>query len=91
MERKTVNNRAIYVAMVLVASSCCGIVTPLMKVAHQHGFTVGDVTDSQYAMASVLLWAIAVFWRKGARIPLKQWVLLMVLGMVGAGTSYTDL
>ena len=82
-------NRGIYVVMVLVASSCYGIVTPLIKVAYSHGFTVGDVTNSQYVIASILLWLMTAFVRKGGRISPKQWMLLVMLGLMGAGTSYT--
>lgn len=82
-------NNAIYVMMVLVASSCYGIVTPLLKVAYNHGFSVSDVTHSQYAIACVILWIMSLFWRKGAKISHRQWGLLIILGLVGAAATYS--
>ncbi|OFW77127.1 MAG: hypothetical protein A2201_10510, partial [Alicyclobacillus sp. RIFOXYA1_FULL_53_8] len=35
------------------------------------------------------LWPIALFWRKGRPVSARQWGLLTLIGLAGAGTSYT--
>lgn len=77
-----------FALLVLFAGSSFGLVSTVMKTAYQHGFTVQEVTDGQYLFATVVLWLLALAWPKRAQIPRKQWLLLAILGVAGAGTSY---
>jgi drug/metabolite transporter (DMT)-like permease len=76
-----------YAFLVLLAGCSYGIVSPLIKLAYQHGFNTMQVTNAQYGFAAVMLWIGALFWRKGGPIPKRQWGLLIALALAGAGTS----
>ncbi|MCL6632219.1 MAG: EamA family transporter [Alicyclobacillus herbarius] len=79
--------QAVFVVLMLVAGSCFGVISPLMKLSYAHGFTAQQVTDAQYGFAVVILWALGVWQAHRLRLPLRQWLLLAVLGASGAGTS----
>ena len=78
-----------YALLMLLAGSSYGLVSTLMKSSYNHGFVVADVTNAQYLFAVLTLWPIALFWRRKKRISQKQWALLAVIGLAGAGTSFT--
>lgn len=78
-----------YAFLMLLAGSSFGIVSPIMKMSYAHGFGAADVTNAQYLFAAITLWPLALIWPKGKRVSGKQWGILMVLGLAGAGTSYT--
>ncbi|MCL6517415.1 DMT family transporter [Alicyclobacillus sp.] len=55
-----------YAILVLLGGSCYGLVSPLIKLSLDHGFSVEDVTDGQYLAAVVILWAIRLLsWGTG--------------------------
>lgn len=74
--------------LMLLAGCCYGVVSPLMKLAYNAGFDVQDVTDAQYGIAFVLMWAIAIFRLHRGRIPRQQWKFLILIGLASAGVSY---
>ncbi|KPV45026.1 EamA family transporter [Alicyclobacillus ferrooxydans] len=79
-----------YPIMVLVAGSCFGLISPLLKIAYAHGFSAAEATDAQYVLGVIPLWLIVPFWRQGKRrIARGQWPILVLSGLAGAGTSYT--
>lgn len=78
-----------YALLVLLAGSSFGLVSTIMKVGYDLGFTVQQTTDAQYVVGVVLLWVIALFHGGKHRISKKQWGVLAVIGLSGAGTSYT--
>lgn len=73
----------------LLAGSCFGIVSPLMKIAYAHGFSAEDMSNAQYLLAVITLWPLAALWPRGRRVGGKQWLILLILGIAGAGTSFT--
>lgn len=79
----------LYALLMLLAGSSFGLVSPLMKLAYAHGFGVADVTNAQYLFAALTLWPLALLWPKGRRLSGKQWLILGILGLAGAGTSFT--
>lgn len=78
-----------YAILMLIAGSSYGIVSALMKSAYGQGFVVADLTNAQYLFALIALWPIALIWRKGRPVSARQWGLLALIGLAGAGTSYT--
>jgi drug/metabolite transporter (DMT)-like permease len=80
--------RAWFALLMLLAGSCYGMISPIMKMAYAHEFSAEEVTDAQYGFAFILLWAMALFRIRRARLRGRQWLLLAALGTAGAGTSY---
>lgn len=78
-----------YAFLMLLAGGCFGIVSPLMKMAYANGFSAGDITNAQYLLGVITLWPLVAVWPKGHRASPKQWLMLLILGIAGAGTSYT--
>lgn len=79
-----------YAALVLLAGCSYGVVSAVLKTAYARGLTVAEVTGAQYDLAVAALWLLALFqrpWRVSA-IPRRQWALLALLGVAGAGTTY---
>jgi drug/metabolite transporter (DMT)-like permease len=79
-----------YALMVLIAGSCFGLISPLLKISYDFGFTTAEATDVQYVLGLIPLWLMMPFWRQGKkRITRRQWPILAVIGLASAGTSYT--
>jgi len=82
-----------YALLMLLAATCYGLTTPIMKLAYQAGFSVQDMTNAQYGLGLVILWLIwlvmiatrAASW---PRLPRKQWLLLGAIGILNAVTSF---
>ncbi|MCF8566319.1 DMT family transporter [Alicyclobacillus tolerans] len=81
-------NKSWYALFMLMAGSSFGVVSPILKMAYRHGFSAAGVTNAQYVFGAVLLWPIAWLFRKGNPVTKRQGVLLGVLGLCGALTSY---
>lgn len=79
----------IYILMMLMAGSLYGFVSPILRMAYQHGFGVGAVTDMQYFLAAITLWIVAAFRHQGKRIKPREWLLIVVIGLTNAGVSYS--
>jgi drug/metabolite transporter (DMT)-like permease len=80
-----------YAFLVLLAGSSFGFVSSIMKIGYNQGFTVQQATDAQYLVGVLVLWLIALL-RPGQKTfpkSMKQWLVLLVIGLSGAGTSYT--
>lgn len=81
-------NRYIAILLVLLGGASYGLISPVIKMAYDAGFTPGDVTSSQYFMATLILAAIAVFRLSHLRrLTRKDILLLVVLGLLSTGTS----
>ncbi len=78
-----------YAILVLLAGSSFGVVSTIMKVGYEEGFTVEQATDAQYLVGLVSLWLIALCWPGNRRIGKSQWWVLVVIALSAAGTSYT--
>jgi drug/metabolite transporter (DMT)-like permease len=74
--------------MMLLAGASYGFVSPVLRLSYAHGFTVQAMTDIQYVLAFGVLWILAAFRHKGARISGSQWVLILVIGLCNAAVSY---
>lgn len=85
-----VKNAPWYALMVLAAGSCFGLISPMLKISYDFGFTAAEATDVQYVLGLIPLWLMMPFWRQGKkRIRRGQWPILAVIGLSGAATSYT--
>jgi drug/metabolite transporter (DMT)-like permease len=81
-------NRMLAIVFVLLGGASYGLISPIVKMAYDDGFTPADVTSSQYFMATVVLLAIAVFRLSHLRRLKRKSVLLLVsLGIISTGTS----
>lgn len=80
-----------YAIMVLLAGSCYGLISPILKGAYGHGFSAAEATDAQYVIGMLVLWCLVPIGRKkySRHYPKRQWIVLLVLALSGAGTSYT--
>jgi drug/metabolite transporter (DMT)-like permease len=77
-----------YAFLVLLAGSSYGIVSTIMKVGYDQGFTVEQATDAQYLVGVVFLWIIALLWPGNRRIAKSQWWVLVVIALTSAGSTY---
>lgn len=69
-----------YSILVFLGGCSYGVVSTFVKLAYKNGFTVSEVTGSQYFCGAVMLWAVALFVPK-IKLPVKQWMILLVSGM----------
>jgi drug/metabolite transporter (DMT)-like permease len=79
----------LYMLMMLVAGASYGFVSPVLRLSYAHGLSVQAMTDIQYVLAFAVLWIIALFRHKGARIRGNQWWLILAIGVCNAAVSYT--
>jgi len=81
-------NRYMAILLVLLGGASYGLISPVIKMAYDAGFTPGDVTSSQYFMATLILAAVAMFRLSHLRrLTTKDFLLLVVLGVLSTGTS----
>jgi drug/metabolite transporter (DMT)-like permease len=69
-----------YSILVFLGGCSYGVVSTFVKLAYSNGFTVSEVTGSQYFCGAAMLWMVALFVPK-IKLPAKQWVILLVSGM----------
>lgn len=79
---------AIYILLMLVASSAYGLVSPILRNAYQAGLDVNTATDLQYVLAVVALWIVAIFRHRGKPIRGVQWLLIGGIGLCNAVFCY---
>lgn len=83
-------NRWVAVMMVLLGGASYGLISPVVKMAYEDGFSAGDVTASQYVFATMVLLAIALFRiRDFRKLGKRDFRLLVLLGLCSTGTSVT--
>lgn len=81
-------NRWMAVLFVLIGGASYGLISPIVKMAYEAGFTPSDVTSSQYVMATVVLWLFALTRLSHfRRLTLRSLGLLIGLGLLSTGTS----
>ncbi len=85
---KRLAQRAVFAVLMLVAGSCFGVVSPLLKLGYAHGLSTQQMTDAQYGLAALILWALGIWRARRLRMPASQWLIVAVLGVCGAGTSF---
>lgn len=69
-----------YSILVFLGGCSYGVVSTFVKLAYRNGFTVSEVTGSQYFCGAAMLWMVALCVPK-IKLPAKQWVILLVSGM----------
>jgi len=53
-----------YALIVFLGGCCYGALSTFVKLAYSAGFTVAEVTGSQYLMGALLIWMVALFSKK---------------------------
>lgn len=82
-----VNLKKWYYPLAIFLGGCCyGILSTLVKLAYSAGFSVNDVTGSQYFFGTIIVWIIVLFTRK-ERLTLKQILKLLLCGIPLAATG----
>ena len=71
----------------LLAGSCYGLISPLIRFEYTLGFTAADLTNAQYGIAFLISWAIVLIRRKRSVVHAKQLLLLICLGASAALVS----
>ncbi|WP_206922052.1 EamA family transporter [Alicyclobacillus suci] len=79
---------ALYMLMMLIAGSCYGFVSPILRLGYAHGFSASVMTNIQYVLAFAVLWIIALVTPRGAKISGRQWLLILFIGLCNASVSY---
>lgn len=82
------NQRLPYIIMMLLAGSSYGLVSPILRMAYGHHYLASDMTNAQYAIAFIVLWAIVLIQRSWGVLNRRQWLLTFAIGITNAATSY---
>ncbi|MFL6561307.1 MAG: EamA family transporter, partial [Bacillus sp. (in: firmicutes)] len=53
-----------YALIVFLGGCCYGVLSTFVKLAYTAGFTVTEVTGSQYLLGTMLIWGVALFSKK---------------------------
>ena len=78
----------IYPLLIIIASSSYGILSTIVKLAMQNGFTSSEAITSQYVFGFVLaLILVLITQRTLPTVPLKGWVTLLFAGIFTATTG----
>jgi len=81
-------NRFWAIVLVLIGGASYGLISPVVKMAYEAGFSAGAVTSSQYVAATLVLLVIALFRLRDLRkLQAKDYGLLVGLGVLSTGTS----
>ncbi|ARU61211.1 hypothetical protein CBW65_09310 [Tumebacillus avium] len=76
------------ILFVLIGGASYGLISPVIKMAYEAGFTPGDVTSSQYFMATAVLLLISAFqFRHFKQLTGRDVLLFIFLGVLSTGTS----
>lgn len=76
-----------YALLVFIGGCSYGVVSTFVKIAYNQGFTVNDVTGSQYFFGAVMLWAATFIMRKWRPLSIKQWLTLLASGIPMGATG----
>ncbi|WP_191090545.1 EamA family transporter [Niallia endozanthoxylica] len=68
-----------YALLVFLGGCSYGVVSTFVKLAYSEGFTVNDVTGTQYFFGAIMLWTLAIFIPKN-NLSLKQLLILLISG-----------
>jgi drug/metabolite transporter (DMT)-like permease len=81
-------NRMIAIMFVLIGGASYGLISPVVKMAYDAGFSPGDVTSSQYFLATLVLVIIAALqYRRLKELTRRDLLLFSFLGVLSTGTS----
>ncbi len=76
-----------YALLVFLGGCSYGVVSTFVKIAYSHGYSVSDVTGTQYFFGAFMLWIVTMFVRKKNPLTLKQWSILLVSGIPMGATG----
>ncbi len=68
-----------YALLVFLGGCSYGVVSTFVKLAYYEGFTVNDVTGTQYFFGAIMLWTLTIFIPKN-KLSLKQLFILLISG-----------
>ncbi|WP_428908145.1 EamA family transporter [Niallia sp. Krafla_26] len=76
-----------YALLVFLGGCSYGVVSTFIKIAYSLGFSINDVTGSQYFFGALMLWIATVMIRKKSALTFKQWLILLVSGIPMGATG----
>ncbi|MDF2724717.1 MAG: EamA family transporter [Paenibacillus sp.] len=77
-------SRWLAIILVLLGASSYGLLSPVVKMAYEQGFSDGQVSASQITMGTVILWLMVLMNRKAWANPFRQpWIQLSLIGIFG--------
>lgn len=77
----------IYPLLIVIASSSYGILSTIIKVAMQHGFTTAEAVSSQYIIGFMLVALIFVMTQRQLPKPSKNGLLILIWSGIFTGTT----
>lgn len=80
-------NNLIYPLLIVIASSSYGILSTIVKVAMQHGFTSAEAVSSQYIIGFLLVISIFIFTDRKLPTPSKKGLLILICAGIFTGTT----
>lgn len=83
------NNKILFPLLIIIASSSYGILSTMIKVAMQHGFTTDQAVQSQYAIGFLL--ALILFIATQRSLPKISFKGLLILIFAGLFTGITGI
>ena len=76
-----------YALLVFIGGCSYGMISTFVKIAYNEGYSVNDVTGSQYFFGAVMLWIATIIMRKWRHLSFKQWLILLVSGIPMGATG----
>lgn len=76
-----------YALLVFLGGCSYGVVSTFVKIAYGHGYSVSDVTGTQYLFGALMLWFVTMMIRKKNPLTLKQWCILLASGIPMGATG----
>lgn len=76
-----------YALLVFLGGCSYGVISTFVKIAYSHGYTVGDVTGSQYLLGALMLWIVSMIIQRKNSLSLKQWCILLASGIPMGATG----
>lgn len=77
----------IYPLLIVIASSSYGILSTIIKVAMQHGFTTAEAVSSQYIIGFMLIALIFIMTQRQLPKPSKSGLLILIWSGIFTGTT----
>ena len=82
------NNKLLYPLLIIIGSSCYGILSTMIKVAMQHGFTTSEAVTAQYAIGFLLAALLFILTqRKMPRMSGKGFLIILFAGLFTGTTG----
>lgn len=80
----TFQHKAISVLLILIGASSYGLLSPIIKLAFQEGYTEGQITPAQVTSGTLIMWVLVLLTPAARRNPFTgPWIRLALIGMLG--------